>query len=124
MKQTEMLDVRVEEYVEAVGRALGEIEPDEREAMLDDLRGHASALVEEDPGVDLRSRLGDASEYARELRDAAGLITPRHDRGERVRATWQRVSGSSAGRVVRRAWSDFAPAWAFGRGVAVAALIT
>jgi hypothetical protein len=120
MKQTEVLDPRIEAYVDAVSRALADIEPDEREAMLDDLRGHASALVAEDPAVDLRVRLGEPAVYAHDLRDAAGLTRAERATGERLREAWDRGADSIVGRAGRRAWSDFAPTWAFGRGVAVA----
>jgi len=119
MKQTEVLDQRIEGYVESVSRALADIEPDEREAMLDDLRGHAAALVEEDPAVDLRARLGDPAVYAHDLRDAAGLADDEQAVGRRLREAWDRAAGSVVGRAARRAWIDFAPAWAAARGVAV-----
>jgi hypothetical protein len=120
MKQTEVLDPRVETYVEAVSRALGDIDPDEREAMLDDLRSHSAALVAEDPAVDLRARLGEPVDYARDLRDAAGLTRAEHGPGDRLRETWDRVADGGVGKAARRAWTDFAPAWSAARGVAVA----
>lgn len=119
MKHTEVLDLQVESYVEAVGRALAEVDADEREAMLDDLRAHASAVAAEVPSVDLASRLGTPSAYARELREAAGLAGGDESQVHRLRRLWDHISESRLSTVLRRAWVDFAPAWAVGRGVAL-----
>lgn len=73
MSDTTVLHEDIEDYVAAVGRHLADLPDDDRAELLDELRGHATSLRREEPDVDLEARLGPASAYARELRDAAGL---------------------------------------------------
>ncbi len=117
MNGTGTLDQRVEAYVESVGRALGELDPEDRTAILDDVREHAAAVLTEDPGVDLVDRLGAPQEFARELLEAAGLVLiPVSRVGLRVRLA--RLKDTRPGRELGRAGRDFAPAIAALRGVA------
>ncbi len=60
-------------YLGDVRAALADLEPGDRDDLLEDLQGHLEELRAEDPAVDLVARLGDAASYADELRLSAGL---------------------------------------------------
>lgn len=124
MSDTTVLHEDIEAYVAAVGRHLTDLPDDDRSELLDELRGHATSLRLEEPGVDLEARLGSASAYARELRDAAGLP----ERGPRTltlrtRAVKARLSSSRLAPVAARFVTEMAPlGWAL-RGAAIAWLV-
>lgn len=124
MSDTTVLHEDIEAYVAAVGRHLTDLPDDDRSELLDELRGHATALRLEEPDVDREARLGSASAYARELRDAAGLP----ERGPRsltlrTRAVKARLRSSRVAPVVTRFLTEMAPlGWAL-RGAAVAWLV-
>jgi hypothetical protein len=124
MSDTTVLQEDIEAYVTAVGRHLTDLPDDDRSELLDELRGHATALRLEEPDVDLEVRLGSASAYARELRDAAGLP----ERGPRTltlrsRAVKARLRSSRVAPVVTRFVTEMSPlGWAL-RGAAIAWLV-
>jgi len=124
MSDTTVLHEDIEAYVAAVGRHLTDLPDDDRSELLDELRGHATALRLEEPDVDLEARLGSASAYARELRDAAGLP----ERGPRsltlrTRAVKARLRSSRLAPVVTRFVTEMTPlGWAL-RGAAIAWLV-
>ena len=124
MSDTTVLHEDIEDYVAAVGRHLADLPDDDRAELLDELRGHATSLRREEPDVDLEARLGPASAYARELRDAAGLP----ERGPRpltlrTRAVKARLRSSRIAPVATRFATEMAPlGWAL-RGAVVAWLV-
>jgi hypothetical protein len=63
----------VESYLGRVRLALSDLPDDDRQDLLEDLRGHLVELTSEEPGVDLATRLGRPETYADELRQSAGL---------------------------------------------------
>jgi uncharacterized membrane protein len=62
-----------DDYLDRVRLALGDLPAADRDDLLEDLQGHLEELRAEDPSLDLLRRLGDPTEYALELRLAAGL---------------------------------------------------
>ena len=61
------------QYLDGVRVALADLPDEEREDLLEDLRGHLDEVLAEDPAADLSARLGTAASYAEELRQSAGL---------------------------------------------------
>ncbi len=112
-------------YVTAVEDELGAVEEDERNDLLEDLRDHVAALLQEQGNdVDLEDRLGSPATYAAELLDSAGLQTPR---GARRPWQWERrvqsyLSNPRTSRIVD--WlRQLLPAWWVARGYGVALLL-
>ncbi|MDQ1519883.1 MAG: hypothetical protein QOI55_956 [Actinomycetota bacterium] len=66
---TTMTDL--DQYLDAVAQELADLPPDERAALLDDLREHLAEVSAETDGA--LGGLGSPQEYAAELRSAAGL---------------------------------------------------
>ncbi len=119
MSETRIIDPRIEAYIEQVARALEGVEPEERAALLDDVREHAEATVADEPGIDLAQRLGAPAVFARELLDAAGVTAAAGRRRRSGREILEAARTSRAGLIAQRAGRDFAPLWAALRGAAV-----
>lgn len=123
MNDTQIVDQRVEDYVDEVSRALSGLDTDDRAALLEDVREHATAVLTDEPGIDLTQRLGSPRAFAHELLESAG-ISPLNRRQRRDwRARYERAKASRLGRVLVRASTDFAPAWAALRGIAATWLV-
>jgi hypothetical protein len=109
----------VERYLAQVREALADLQPAERDDLLEDLQGHLEELRAEDPAVDLVARLGDAFAYAEELRLSAGL--PARDpqsgmtlaeRLDRTRTALVHVVGSwPGGTAALESLVQLRPAW-------------
>ncbi len=85
-----------EAYLEAVRRALGDLDPATRDELLEDLPEHLNEVAAEGEGT-LTERLGPPEAYAAELRAAAGLgVTTVPSRGldDRFAATIRRARGA------------------------------
>lgn len=119
MNDTQIVDKRVEDYVAELSRALSGWDTEDRAAVLDDVREHATAILTEEPEADLTQRLGTPRAFADELTESAGIAAPRHPRRQTWRNRYRRAKASRLGVVLSRARVDFAPAWAALRGVAV-----
>lgn len=119
MSHARIMDQRVEDYVDQVDRCLDGVDAEERAALLEDVREHASVLLADEPTIDLHERLGPPEAFARDMLDAAGLqaVPTRLHRTWRDRAN--ALMASRVGRIAARAAVDFAPVWAALRGVAV-----
>lgn len=105
-------------YAEEVQAALSDLPVEDRDDLLEDLRGHLAELVAEDPSVDLVARLGEPAAYAHELRTAAGLpprtgsSSPVRDRFRDLQAAVVAlVAANSAGRFLRDFLPSLRPAW-------------
>jgi len=84
-----------EEYLDAVRRALADLDPAARDELLEDLPEHLTEVAAEGEGT-LTERLGPPEAYAAELRAAAGLgVTTVPSRGfdDRFAATLRRARG-------------------------------
>ncbi|MGI9015813.1 MAG: HAAS signaling domain-containing protein [Euzebya sp.] len=115
-------------YILAVEQALGGVDAEERQDLLDDLRTHIDALLEEEGDtVDLADRLGAPDDYAAELVDSAGLSTQPTRRGLLGSLHQRRQSLAASPRMVAAGqWlRQLRPAWwvARGYGLAVVASI-
>jgi len=77
-----------ETYLDAVRRALADLDPATRDELLEDLPEHLAEVAAEGEGS-LDDRLGPPEVYAAELRAAAGVAAPQPGRGldDRVAAT-------------------------------------
>lgn len=109
-------------YVTAVHDELGAVEEDERNDLLEDLRDHVAALLQERGNdVDLEDRLGPPATYAAELLDSAGLQTPR---GAHRPWLWERrirsyLANPRTSRIID--WlRQLRPAWWVARGYGIA----
>ncbi|MDG4821009.1 hypothetical protein O7635_03970 [Asanoa sp. WMMD1127] len=123
-------------YLDAVRRALTDLDPQARDELLEDLPEHLAEVAAEGEGT-LAERLGPPEAYAAELRAAAGLGTARAARGfdDRLAAA-SRTARGALGRADRKLGpvvgygraSEFLrllrPAWWVLRGYLVAMLIT
>ncbi|NUP47704.1 MAG: hypothetical protein HOW97_10385, partial [Catenulispora sp.] len=69
------LDDEVARYAAEVRGQLADLPAEASAELLEDLEDHLREVAAEDTGV-LRERLGSPAEYARELRQAAGLPAP------------------------------------------------
>lgn len=88
-----------DDYLDRVRLALGDLPAADRDDLLEDLQGHLEELRAEDPSLDLLRRLGDPTEYALELRLAAGLPQGEHPL---VRPTvGERLAGGRAAAAAR-----------------------
>lgn len=119
MNATKVVEQQVEDYVDAVGRALDGLDADDREAILDDVREHAMSILADQPDVDLTQQLGSPQAFARELLESAGIPTRSRSRWRDWRSSCEQMTSSRVGRALVRARTDFAPAWAVLRGIAV-----
>jgi hypothetical protein len=100
-------------YLDSIERELADLPADERAELLEDLAAHFSEFESHD---DLMATLGDPAVYARELRDAAGLLaTPPDDTHvalvDRVRANLAAVRRSAWWRAVTAFTLELRPAW-------------
>ena len=123
-------------YLDAVRRALADLDPATRDELLEDLPEHLAEVAAEGEGS-LEDRLGPPEVYAAELRAAAGVAAPQPGRGldDRVAAT-VRAARARLGAVDTRLGpvigygrlSEFLrllrPAWWVLRGYLFAMLIT
>ncbi len=134
------ISAEADAYLDAVRRELDDLPDEERGDLLEDLSSHLIELSTHDidDGVPLQVRLGPPSEYAAELRTAAGL-PPRVAAGspDRVRRRLADMfAGSAAGRLATRAqhhpWTaqavtllrELRPAWWVLRGYLIVAVPT
>ena len=134
------ISAEADAYLDAVRRELDDLPDEERGDLLEDLSSHLIELSTHDidDGVPLQVRLGPPSEYAAELRAAAGL-PPRVTAGspDRVRRRLADMfAGSAAGRLATRArhhpWTaqavtllrELRPAWWVLRGYLIVAVPT
>lgn len=109
-------DPQIAAYVAAVEAALADLPADDREELVEDLPLHLADVLA-DGTVSLRDRLGEPSDYAAELRAAAGLDAPPR------RPDWQQALRERLGIADARIGSAFgyarfgdlvralAPAW-------------
>lgn len=118
MSDTRIMDQRVEDYVDQVDHCLAGVDAEERAALLEDVREHASVLLADEPTVDLNARLGSPEVFARDMLDAAGLQAMPTRQLSNWRERADVLKASPLGRLVARAFVDFAPVWAALRGVA------
>lgn len=113
-------------YLAAVQDALGGIDDEERQDLVEDLRTHIAAMLQDKgEGVDLVDRLGPPEVFAAELLEAAGLDTPR--RPDRVVAwkgrTHAYLADPRAERIID--WlRQLHPAWWVARGYGVALFLS
>jgi hypothetical protein len=123
-------DPQVQRYLDEVRAALGDLPPDERDELLEDLSDHLATVLAEDAGS-LRDRLGEPAAYASELRAAAGMgaAAPRGPRRDRDwwRERWGRVDrrvGTTLGHDALTEWlRTLRPGWWVLRGLLVGALL-
>src|SRR5439155_22059669 len=76
---------QIEAYAAAVDQALTDLETDDRAELLEDLPEHLADVLADGDGATLREQLGAPSEYAAELRAAAGYAPAGTDREPRAR---------------------------------------
>ncbi|MEO1063521.1 MAG: hypothetical protein AAFZ07_19060, partial [Actinomycetota bacterium] len=113
----------VDRFVHDVAALLPDLDDDEREEVLADLRLHAAEVAAEtgEPLVDV---LGSPERFAAELRTAAGLEAVAPDAGtgrrERVRAASRRLADHRWVRPVVDFLPELRPAWWVARGVLLA----
>ena len=118
-----------EAYLAEVREQLNDLGDEERAELLQDLAQHLTEISsdETNPEADLRKLLGTPSDYAAELRSAAGLpprepgpteTKPRPAFADRLLPLWNH-RWARAGRAISR---DLAPAWWIVRGYLVAVL--
>lgn len=114
-------DARIQEtasYADGVRAALGDLEPEHLEVLLEDLEDHLAEIAAESE-VPLSERLGPAAEYAAELRAAYGVAEPGGQREARQpAAAWshavaltRRAARSAVWLEVLRLAGEFRPAW-------------
>ena len=82
-----------EEYLEAVRRALADLDPAARGELLEDLPEHLAEVAAEGEGT-LVERLGPPEAYAAELRAAAGVAVASTKRSDRLAAGFRNLLGS------------------------------
>jgi hypothetical protein len=120
-----------EQYLADVERELADLPADERAELLEDLALHLVALEEDNDGRALDARLGSPTDYAVELRTAAGLpprtTDPEARRGWGARARWlkQRAEAGGKSRAVRELREfvpQLRPAWWVLRGYLLVAV--
>jgi hypothetical protein len=124
-------------YLDAIRRALADLDPATRDELLEDLPEHLAEVAAEGEGP-LAERLGPPEAYAAELRAAAGIaepVSPARGLDDRVATAMRRVRGT-LGAADRKAGPLFGygraseflrmllPAWWVLRGYLVAMLIT
>lgn len=114
-------DARIQEtasYAEGVRAALGDLEPEHLEVLLEDLEDHLAEIAAESE-VPLSERLGPAAEYAAELRAAYGVAETGGQREARQpAAAWsqavalaRRAARSAVWLEVLRLAGELRPAW-------------
>jgi hypothetical protein len=114
-------DARIQDtasYAEGVRAALGDLEPEHLEVLLEDLEDHLAEIAAESE-VPLSERLGPAAEYAAELRAAYGVAeTGRQREARQPAAAWshavalaRRAARSPVWLEVLRLASELRPAW-------------
>jgi hypothetical protein len=117
-----------EQYLADVERELADLPAEERAELLEDLALHLVALEEDNDGRALDARLGSPTDYAAELRTAAGLPPRSTDLTEEgrlaagTRLLRQAAAAALDNRVVRDVWSflpQLRPAWWVLRGYLV-----
>jgi hypothetical protein len=107
-------------FLAAVEQELIDLPTDDRRELLDDLALH---LIERDGDAD-SAPLGSPQEYARELRDAAGLpARAAAGRRHRLRAAVARLFDARAVAEVRAFMPQLRPAWWVLRGYLVVAVV-
>lgn len=118
-----------QQYLEAVARELADLPVEERTDLLEDLAMHLAALDQEDDDRPYAVRLGRPSEYAAELRSAAGLpertssLTVGHaDAMQRIVQLGRRGVESAAAREIWRFLPQLRPAWWVMRGYLIVLL--
>lgn len=107
------------QYLLHVERELGDLPAEERADLLEDLAHHLAALEAERDEQPWAARLGEPSEYARELRAAAGLperAAQRTGRQATVRSLGELVARSRTWRELRGFVPQLRPAWWVLRG--------
>jgi hypothetical protein len=107
-------------YLDAVERELADLPTEERAELVEDLALHLRELEEEDDPRPLETRLGPASDYATELRVAAGL--PARSKGASQQALIGWLKSAAARRSVRETRAflvTLRPAWWVLRGYVV-----
>ena len=110
-------------YLAAVDRELADLPAEDRSELLDDLAMHLAALEEEADDRPLVARLGSPTDYAAELRAAAGLperSDPSKDgRAAALLQAAQRLRASRAVRELADFSAQLRPAWWVLRGYLV-----
>lgn len=123
---------QAQDYLAAVEQELGDLNAEDRDALVEDLALHLEALAAEDDDRPLAVRLGEPAAYAADLRAAAGLParSAAGDPASRGLQQWlARVRGTAAYRrarpvlrETRRLLADLRPAWWVLRGYLVVLL--
>lgn len=112
-------------YLTAVEEALADIDAEERQDLIEDLRAHIDELLEEEgEDLDLQARLGAPASYAAELVESAGL--GRVDRQRLHRRLAARVTSlrQHPRMAVTLTWlQQLRPAWWVARGYGLALLL-
>src|SRR4051812_47654109 len=104
-------------YLAAVRDALTDLDPADRDDLLEDLEAHLHEVVTEAGGISLEASLGSPSQYAAELRASAGLEPVPTVLPPRLVRLQQRVAGSGLwsgfGAILQQPWvrgvRDFLP---------------
>jgi hypothetical protein len=118
VNDTQIINPAIEDYVTSVGRFLAGLDADERAALLEDVREHASSVLAEQPDIDLVDRLGSPQAYARDLLDGAGITAAATKPNTSLADRFAQLRSGRAGDLARRIRNDFSPLWAAARGVA------
>lgn len=118
MNDTQIINPDIEDYVTSVGRFLAGLDADDRAALLEDVREHASSVLAEQPDVTLVDRLGSPHAYARDLLDGAGITAETSKPNTRLADRFAQLRSGRTGDLARRIRHDFSPLWAAARGVA------
>ena len=112
-----------QDYLAVVERELADLPSDDRSELLDDLAMHLAALEEEGDDRPLVARLGSPTDYASELRAAAGLPERRGasatSRRAQVLQLVGRLRDSRAARELTAFAPELRPAWWVLRGYLV-----
>ncbi|MFN2538590.1 MAG: hypothetical protein ABR549_10635 [Mycobacteriales bacterium] len=110
-------------YLEAVDLELVDLPGEERRELLDDLALHLAELDDDPDVTSFEARLGSPADYARDLRDAAGLPA-RATTGRRraIADLMARATGSRIVRDIRSFVPQLRPSWWVLRGYLVVLL--
>jgi hypothetical protein len=108
----------VEEYLDAVRAELADLQPNERDELLEDVEASLLDAAEE-TDAPLAARLGSPADFAAELRAAAGLHRPEASPRARLRDVWRRPEREA----VTRGLVELAPIWWLARAYVAVAVV-
>jgi hypothetical protein len=113
----------LDRYLDALAAELDDLPPDERTALLDDLREHLAEVAADNGGS--LATLPPAVEYAAEMRAAAGLAPPRRRRyTPSIPASVRRARDTKLWRETVAFLPQLRPAWWVLRGYIVAVAVS